>query len=481
MYNSTYVKTLAAELHRQHLTTKIVCCDSDPGIPFGEWSIADAIALDPALKQSISAIGVHYPRETRTPPLPENARNAGLPLWSSEDQPNPGGGPYLSRDWKIGGRILAHQYNINYLEDRFTKTEIWSPVTAYYDILAAPNSGLMYANTPWSGHYEVQGAIWATAHTTQFASPGWQYLDSASGRMPGVGSYVSLRSPNHRDWSVVLETIEASQPQRLAFHLGGGLATSQVHVWETNDTRTFEHVADVAVKGGVFSYTFEPGSLYSLTTTVGQGKGSAVPPSTQAFPFPYVDDFEHTTLERSPRFLADQDGAFEVRQCQERNGQCLEQVITQKPIPWSPSPPPFSIAGSVDWKDYRLSVDIHLPHYGTATLMARIDSANVFEDGAAPYPSGYVLEVADDGHWSLFSTAYKKPTVTLASGVTTGLDRGWHRLELRCEGEHIEARLNAKALAMVVDKSHAHGMIGVGSDWSHVQFDNLAVTASTLP
>ena len=45
--------------------------------------------------------------------------------------------------------------NRNYVLGRMIKTEIWSPITSYYDNLAAPNSGLMYANTPWSGHYNV--------------------------------------------------------------------------------------------------------------------------------------------------------------------------------------------------------------------------------------------------------------------------------------------------------------------------------------
>ena len=151
----------------------------------------------------------------------------------------------MSRDWPFGGRILAHLYNRNYLEGSFTSTEIWSPVTSYYDNLAAPNSGLMYANTPWSGHYDVQGTIWATAHTTQFAQPGWQYLDSASGISAGEGQLCSLRSPDKKNWSVVLETIDAKHPQKVSFRLTGGLNAKEVHIWETNNSRTFEHVADV--------------------------------------------------------------------------------------------------------------------------------------------------------------------------------------------------------------------------------------------
>ena len=186
----------------------------------------------------------------------------------------------------MGGRILAHLYNQNYLEGSLTATEIWSPITSYYDNLAAPNSGLMYANTPWSGHYDVQGTIWATAHTTQFAQPGWQYLDSASGYLPGKGSYVSLRSTDKKNWSVILETIGAEHPQTVSFRLAGGLAATEVHIWETNNSRTFEQVAVVKPVNGAFTYTFDPDSLYSLTTTTGQGKGTAQPPAAASFSFP---------------------------------------------------------------------------------------------------------------------------------------------------------------------------------------------------
>jgi len=217
------------------------------------------ILLDPELAADIAVIGAHYPRDDNGKiTTTETARRTGKPLWSSEDQPNGGGGPFVSRDWPVGGRILAHLYNQNYLEGSLTSTEIWSPVTSYYDNLAAPNSGLMYANTPWSGHYDVQGTIWATAHTTQFAQPGWQYLDSSSGYLPEKGSYIALRSTDGKNWSVVLETINAKSPQSVSFKLAGGLFATEVHVWETNDSHTFERVADVSPVNGEFTYTFEP-------------------------------------------------------------------------------------------------------------------------------------------------------------------------------------------------------------------------------
>ncbi|HEY1753957.1 MAG TPA: hypothetical protein VGG72_01080, partial [Bryobacteraceae bacterium] len=189
-FNSQYMKTLRGVLDKERPGTKIVCCDEYPHEGLGQWNILDAMRKDPALAKAVDVISVHYPREKGKLTTPADATSFGKPVWSSEDQPESSASHILSRDWAIGGRSLAHLYNENYLQGHFTKTEIWSPVTSYYDILAAPNSGLMYANTPWSGHYDVQGAIWATAHTTQFAEPGWRYLDNASGQL-SPGSYVT--------------------------------------------------------------------------------------------------------------------------------------------------------------------------------------------------------------------------------------------------------------------------------------------------
>lgn len=477
VYDLAYLKELHQQLIGNHLPTKIVCCDEYAGEGAGQWAIADVMLKDPEIERDVAAIGVHYPKVKGRITTTDAARQTGKPLWSSEDQPNTGSGPYVSRDWAIGGRILAHLYNQNYLQGSLTATEIWSPVTSYYDILAAPNSGLMYANTPWSGHYDVQGTIWATAHTTQFAQPGWQYLDSASGSLPHGGSYVSLRSPDRRNWSVVLETIGAQHPQPVSFRVAGGLAATTVHVWETNSHRTFEHVTDIKPANESFDITLDPDSLYSLTTTTGQGRGSAQPPPAAPFPLPYNDGFEHTSIGHAPKFLADQDGAFEVHPCASRAGRCLEQVITTPPIPWGPLPDPFTLAGEEAWTDYAVSVDVRFLSAASAAVMGRIDSADVFKDGHAHWPSGYVFRVQPHGAWELLSTAYnKKPPVTLASGTASFDPQKWHRLTLRLHGKQIVALLDGKQLASLEDATHPHGMFALGSGWGRTQFDNLSVT-----
>ncbi len=477
VYDAAYVKELYRQFQAQHLNTKIICCDEYPGEGAGQWAIADEVLKDPELAAAVSVIGVHYPLVDGRITTTEAARRTGKPLWSTEDQPNPGGGPFVSRDWAEGGRILAHLYNQNYLQGSLTSTQIWSPITSYYDNLAAPHSGLMYANTPWSGHYDVQSTIWVTAHTTQFAQPGWTYLDSGSGILPEKGSYVALRSIDKKNWSVILETIGAKNAQSVLFELSGGLATTPVHIWETNSSRTLEKVTTVKPAKGRFEYTFDPDALYSLTTTTGQGRGSAQPPPASPFPLPYSDDFEQTPLGHTPKYLSDQDGAFEVHHCTARAGMCLEQMIVSKPIPWGPLPDPFTIAGDENWTDYRVAADAYFLTAAPAVVMGRIDSADVFQDGNALLPSGYALRVEPDGAWVLVSAEFKKPIVTLASG-TAQMDRSrWHRLELSFHGTHVVASLDGVTLAAVENSAHQHGMFGLGTGWDRIQFDNLQVSA----
>jgi hypothetical protein len=471
-YDIPYIKRLHDLLKARHLSTHIVCCD-------GDWSIADAMRKDPELAADIAVIGAHYPRDEQGKVSTTNAaRETGKPLWSSEDQPNPGGGPFVSRDWRIGGRILAQYYNQNYLQGSLTSTEIWSPVTSYYDNLPAADSGLMQANMPWSGHYAVKSTIWVTAHTTQFAAPGWQYLDSGSGTLPEKGSYVALRSKDRRNWSMIVETVGAERPQSVSFRVSGGLDAARVHVWQTNQSHTFEHVASVVPVHGRFEYTFDPDSLYSLTTTSGQGRGRAEPPPAAPFPLPYTDDFEQTPIGRAPKYLSDQNGAFEVRPCVGRDGRCLEQVVVDVPVDWGAMPDPYTLAGDTDWKDYRVATGVRFLSTAPAVLMGRIDSANNWEDdGKSPLPSGYVLRVQPSGDWELSTVVFHQSTATLASGSAPFNREQWHRLQLEFRGNRIVASLDGTQLAALEDSSHAHGMIALGTLWDHIQFDDLRVEA----
>jgi galactosylceramidase len=471
-YDSGWLKLLRKTLDAHGLKTRIVAPDMHASAGVKQWDFIREMQADPELDRAIYAVGVHYPRTAGKVHTPDWAKESGKRLWSSEDQ------PAGKREWIPGGRSLAQLYNRNYIDGRMTKTEIWSPVTSYYDNLAAPHSGLMYANTPWSGHYEVQSTVWVTAHTTQFAQPGWIYIDSACGDLPGNGSYVTLRSPASPDYSVVIETIGATKEQTVAFQLTGAFRGRTVHVWRSNREDMFRRQSDIKPRDGAFTIALDPDALFTLTTTTGQHKGSAAPPPASPFPFPYRDDFEKTALGQAPKYFSDQNGAFEAAACSARPGRCLRQVVTKRPIPWGLAPDPHAFLGSAAWQDYRVMSDVLFEEAGQVTLIGRIDSANWFVGKKARWPSAYVLAVSHDGKWELDNSVFNAPAVKLAWGdAPIGLGV-WHRLALAFNGPIIEVSIDGRPAAKVSDSAHKSGMAGIGTGWNHAQFDNFTVEST---
>ena len=476
-YDVPWLKSMKQALLKHSPRTKLVCCDLVPSQD--QWSIVSAMLKDHELKDAIAAVTAHYTEidTAGTAPIasPQAARDAGRPLWASEDHParNFWRDPH-ENDWPRGS-LLAKLYNENYIERRFTKTEPWAVITSYYDILPAPNSGLMYASAPWSGNYRVQSTIWATAHTTQFAQPGWRYIDSACGYLNGKGSYVTLRSAA-KDYSIIIETIQATETQAVTFELAS-LAQQAVHVWRTNESSAFERIADITPGAGTFRIDLEPGSIYSLTTTTGQGKGSAAPPADSAFPLPYREDFEKTTLGQSPRYLSDQNGAFEVVRCAGRPGRCLQQAVTQEPIWWHKTPHtwnPHTILGNAAWTDYQVTSDVRLAETGSVAVMGRVGPTAYDRKEEPLWPSAYVLVAYSDGRWELNADGSHAPAAHLAAGKAP-FTKNWHTLALKFRGTNIQASIDGQVVADLNDGTYSAGMAGIGCGWHQAQFDNFRI------
>ena len=108
-------------------------------------------------------------------------------------------------------------------------------------------------------------------------------------------------------------------------------------------------------------------------------------------------------------------------------------------------------------------------------LLGRIDSADVFAGKAAALPSGYVFKISATGDWALLCSQYKKPTVSLAQGALHINTGRWHTMLLAFQGNRISASLDGKLLASVTDRTHPHGMVGVGTGWNTAQFNRLSV------
>jgi hypothetical protein len=281
-WNTTWWKNMRAALN-EHGYGAVKLVASDQVESFSE--VGGAMAQDAAFAKAVSVIGEHYPCGWNGPtPISEypnvetDCRTSqavqalNKPLWASEQG---------SMNYNFGGLPMARANNIDYVDGRMTASINWPVIASTYSDVAYADQGLVMANEPWSGHYDVGLSTWVTAHTTQFAQPGWQYLDGGSGYLGGrtsdkVGSYVTLKSPNGSDWSSIVETTRATGPQTVKLTVSGGLSTEPVHVWSTDlvsGDRSQWFVRGKALvpdADGSVTMTLQPDSIDSFTTTTGQ-------------------------------------------------------------------------------------------------------------------------------------------------------------------------------------------------------------------
>jgi hypothetical protein len=458
-YSYDILPRLRRALDARHLRTQIIADDY-----VNDWKLAEEMRKSPELYKAVDVMATHYPRFQST----ETARNLGKRIWSSED------GPW-SDAWAQGGSQsppYAEVLNRNYIEGKMTATGLWCLVTSYYDVLDVPYAGLLRADTPWSGHYEVMSPVWVVAHTTQFAQPGWKYLDHASALLPGGGSYVTLK--HGEDFSTIFETLSASSPQWVELSIDPAFHAKTLHVWRTNQHSSFEELPSLALKRGKVSLLIEPDSIYSITTTTGQHKGDAMAPPPAPFPVPYTDSFESYTVgDTNPRHIIEQNGSYEVAACAaSRAGKCLHQVVDVRPVAWdyTKADNPLGTAavlGDKLWSNYRVSADVYLDEPGYARVMGRV--SRLTEDGDI---SGYQLYLYSEGKWELRTATHEG---VIAAGRLDFPVQSWHKASLAFSANQITASFDGKVIADNRNDLYVRGMAGFGNGWNTGQYDNLEI------
>ena len=471
-YNKPWYENFRAALSRSGFAAvKLVAADSF------QWQVGTDAGTDLAFNSAVDVIGIHYPEYS--PKLAANpdwqaSLKTGKPLWGSEM----GWQPY-----DTGAANLAKNYNQGYVAGRMTAFVNWATVWSVYDVLPFRGDGLMQANEPWSGHYAVAQAIWVTAQTTQFAQPGWQYLDGACGYLDdnsANGSYVTLKSPNGRDFSLIAETVDAARSQTAEFAISGGLSAGTLHVWRTNvkssETKDwFIRLSDISPTNGMFSVTLQPGCVYSVTTTTGQAKGSTTPPPAAPLVLPYREDFHSYAPGATPRLFSDQQGTFAVAAAGAgRKGKCLRQVVTLKPVLWSENGDPSTVVGDSRWADYQVSSDALLEAPGYVDIVGRM--MNITSEHSNLI-NGYHLRVSSSGAWSLLVKDAAKETI-LASGHKAFAVNVWHRLLLSFALNQISAAIDGSVVVRnLSDNTYSQGLVGYQvSQWQTARFQNLLVT-----
>ncbi len=474
-YDVTWYEMFRDSLkHAGFKNIKVVADDSF------KWKVGKPTIDDAKFSASYDIIGMHYPNDFAQSPNWQLCYNSGKTLWGSE---------IGSKHYNTGAAALAKMYNKGYIANKMTSFINWSTIWSVFPGLPFSGDGLMLADQPWSGHYVVGLSIWTTAHTTQFAQPGWQYLDNACKYFEGdatKGSFVTLASPNHKDFSLIAETIDAKTSTTDTILIDKAFHHKVLHVWRTDLKSTdekdwFVQQSDLLPTNGNLIFTFEPHCLYSLTTTDGQHKGTTVIPASANLKLPFKDDFQEYAIGKTPRYFSDQQGTFEVAKATGgRSGKCFKQMITEQPIYWNSSADAGTIIGDTSWGNYTINMDVLLDKKGYVELIGR--SIGTKKQNVIP---GYHFRLNDDGKWSLFLRFGDKKDSILTSGqFNNPIGIGtWHNLKLDFSENRIAARIdNAPLFDGFKDETFKTGLVGIAmSQWENGEMMNFEVLPTKQP
>lgn len=479
--HTDWVNSLGQMAHSQNPTVKAVCCDLTMS-----WDPASSDLQNSVFGTNVDAVSAHdetFLGTAAPSSLQTYTGGAANPdgIWEGEDcfcladeNPQP------QNDWTFAG-LFAKWINRNYIESRASLTSLVPLISSYYEYLYAPSAGITTVDTPWSGNYQVWEAIWAVAHTTQYAIPGqWSYVNMAScflGQVQGTncrtpmnnGSYVTFKGPGTtKDWATVVETIDGTSTRSLTLCPTTSNLKAPSSIWYvvSNSSGQFigsssQYISKDANGCYPFGNNLAPASVYTFSTLGTAYKGTFSPSCVQSsctFPYHYLEDFDEPTpgdsstttqcpravhylnsayaMNATPCWISNQEGSFEITpNCGAPNGgNCVEQTLAATPIPTcgstTPNPPCTPPGSDLYWavvgdptalpSNYHWRVQFKiLDSGGSIDLFGHVNKSTYWE-GA---PNSYRLELSANGAWALYkgscNTQYcSSPTWSVLSNET---------------------------------------------------------------
>lgn len=467
-------------------------------------------------REAVAGAGLHYPCSVQEPAVQE----LGWLWWASEDNSR-------APTWSNGGTYWGKALSQNYVLNNMTATISWALLWASYGNVVAQlplggstisAAGLMTAEQPWSGHYEVPSPIWLSAHTTQFTRPGWVYLpvgpSGGSGFLPGPrgaavsGTYVTLVSldPSDPGFTLVLESLNNSdcsarallpaQGSNVSVQISGAAQLpwlqpgAILQVWRSTQYALFVQQQSVTLDPSSSFTVWLPSDGMVTVSTVNTARHGSFPdspvPPAAPFTLPYSDSFEGYPYDALPRYFADQAGSYAVREgvmVQVAEGDAGANGCL-------PEYGPLSLFGDPAWVNYTVSVDAlfntssstrppstaMLPSLPYARVCARITFFPGFNFNALSMP-GYCLILQQGGQWNVTANG-----TSVAGGVYSDAHAAGatarYTLSLTVQGSSITTALNNNSsdpLATVSDSAFTVGNAALGTSYSGVLLDDFAV------
>eukprot|EP01079_Euglenida_sp_SAG-EU17-18_P002387 gene2387-508_t len=491
-WTADYVLALRSRLDKDGFgSTRITAPDGG-----GFSAFVKEAEKDPALLKAVASIGAHYPGAGGMTP---DDLSLGLPVWSSEDYStysNPTGGGC----W---GRLLVQNAGWG-----FSSTISWYLVSSFARGLLYTGDGLVRAEWPSSGHYEVTPTLWYTAHWTLFMSTGsWSIMPcdpsgSFGGKctLPHGGNYAIIAATKGPDaeaghLTIVVESLThdhsrcirndppdwtVAPVQNVTFSLNGvHPAPQKLHVFRSCVSWLYPDASDEYLRqlpdipvdpAGAIYLTVDRNCYYTLTTITGHGK-PAIPsaPPQYAFPLPHSDTFDSYPIGDVAPFWGDQVGKFETALAAGgRTGMALEQKVVYA-LPINDGGPaksqPMSIIGDLFMANGGIEVDVFLPSLADGAGVALLvrEPSNFFRDTndaglffwlgqaphlATPWPLGF---------WALCIDSKCSKQIVNGTTVPSIEAQSWRNLRLEVMSGNATGWIDSTTVFQNICLTCAHG------------------------
>eukprot|EP00039_Didymoeca_costata_P010248 m.137625 g.137625 ORF g.137625 m.137625 type:complete len:925 (-) comp14756_c0_seq4:186-2960(-) len=507
-FTTSYILALRKRFDESNLGhVRIICPDGDIA------SAAQVLSNNETVKDAVWALGAHYPNGGGTNNL---ERSLDMVMWSSED--------YSTYSDATGagcwGRLLVQNLGWGY-----TATISWYLLGSFARGMDYDSDGLLRAEWPTSGHYELTPMLYITMHWTLFTQPGWRVMscsDGYTGRcaMKGGGNYAVLYSSKNDDITIVAHAFTHSTSkcirkdpppwnitatQKVEFDVSeiSAKLPTKLHVWRScsdwiypapvgsseKENSYLQQQNDVLIENGVATLIIERDCYYTLTTITRTPTLNATKTKANMFPLPYNDSFENGKEDGGEAlYFGDQMGKFEIAKASERNGNSLRQQVVQWPVscPWCDHSQPITIIGDEYWEDLNVSIDVYLESdKESAAVALRVqEPSNFFRDNCG----GLFLWVdGTKNQWRLCQDSYCNHTITQgSSAVVKG--QTWIRLQLVVDGMRAIGSINGNTVVNMTlnqgDRQSClnsvvqHGGSIVGGDYTNLPLDAAANTST---
>ncbi len=500
-------------------------------------NIVPDMRADEDLYNAVDIIGFHY-RTDATEDYVTMADVDDKEVWYSEGCATFGYSEYHENkttqygQQSIGGYqsplAMAEGFMVSFVSSRRTHYIFQPAIGGFYEGIQYGHKELLSARDPWSGYIHYDPALQIIAQFSRFAETGWENEDNTAGiwRMipqasaggfagsssehntsgiDGNASYITIASPDKKDFSVVLLNNTQNEKKYLIQARDMETTADSLNLWETATDSYMKYKGNVQQKDGMWEITLAPYSILTATTlddyTAGAEENDT--PDELALPeegihmadrtvldtdktgktadtsdeYLYADDFEYAEeaedyLEArgdEPRYMVDTHGAWIVE-----DGQ-LKQILTASVNQWNGGDP-MTIVGDFRWMNYIADVDV--------TVSADNDSAWAglgirTQTGMNWDQDGYTLRIYGSGKWELYRAG-----ILVNSGSVEKADDGGYHVSLAAQNSQVIAFIDGMAVCAYADSMPMDaGRVKLSSSWTKTCFDNLEVKTiqGTIP